>query len=271
MRLAHVARWLGGITLALLVVGALGAADKDKLSKEDRDKAEKAVKDLLESKNANGRLTAVTDEAVVKTLPDRAAFSVIFPSYPVARIAPEPFKMQNVFLVGKDGKPEQLNDTKQLEKFVKDNVTAKDESSMKSAVETWLRLSQEFHQDGFYKFAFDKDSLKITTDEGKTKIVARVNVAQGGKGDLTAVLTFDDKGKLASATEENTIKPGVRPICQATKLLDADPLVRRIAEQDILVMGRSCKDYLDEQRAKATPELQKAIDRLWKRIVDEGW
>ena len=65
--------------------------------------------------------------------------------------------------------------------------------------------------------------------------------------------------------------PGVRPICQATKLLDADPLVRRMAEQDILVMGQSAKEYLDEQRANAKPELKAAIDRIWKRIVDEGW
>jgi hypothetical protein len=62
------------------------------------------------------------------------------------------------------------------------------------------------------------------------------------------------------------LKPGPRPICQATKLLDADPVVRRMAEQDLLVMGRAARPYLDEQRAKAAPELQKAIDRVWERI-----
>src|SRR5205085_1021891 len=64
-------------------------------------------------------------------------------------------------------------------------------------------------------------------------------------------------------------RPGPRPICQATKLLDPDPVVRRMAEQDLLIMGRAVKPYLDEQRARAEPGLRKAIDRLWQRILDE--
>jgi hypothetical protein len=84
-------------------------------------------------------------------------------------------------------------------------------------------------------------------------------------------MAFDAEGVLDSVSETRAVRPGVRPICQATKLLDADPLVRRMAEQDILVMGRSAKGYLDEQRSKAKPELRKAIDRIWKRIVAEGW
>jgi hypothetical protein len=84
-------------------------------------------------------------------------------------------------------------------------------------------------------------------------------------------MLFDSDGVLDSVSETRAVRPGVRPICQATKLLDADPLVRRIAEQDILVMGRSAQEYLDGQRAKAQPRLREAIDRIWKRIVDEGW
>jgi predicted acylesterase/phospholipase RssA len=45
-------------------------------------------------------------------------------------------------------------------------------------------------------------------------------------------------GKLTKAEEKSTLKAGVRPICQPTKLLDTDPLVRRIVEKDLLVMGR---------------------------------
>ena len=66
------------------------------------------------------------------------------------------------------------------------------------------------------------------------------------------------------------LKPGPRPICHATKLLDPDPVVRAIVEQDLLIMGRAAKPYLDEQRAKASPELQQAIDRIWQRILNEG-
>jgi hypothetical protein len=59
----------------------------------------------------------------------------------------------------------------------------------------------------------------------------------------------------------------MRPICQATKLLDPDPIVRKMAEQDLLIMGAAARDYLLEQRAKAGPELQAAIDRIWERML----
>jgi hypothetical protein len=58
-------------------------------------------------------------------------------------------------------------------------------------------------------------------------------------------------------------------ICQATKLLDPDPIVRRMAEQDLLVIGKPATEYLDEQRARATPALREAIDRIWPRILIE--
>jgi hypothetical protein len=92
---------------------------------------------------------------------------------------------------------------------------------------------------------------------------------KGGNGDINVELTFDADGKLTKATEKADIKPGPRPVCHATKLLDPDPVVRAIVEQDLLIMGRAAKPYLDEQRAKAAPELQEAIDRIWQRIQME--
>jgi len=41
-----------------------------------------------------------------------------------------------------------------------------------------------------------------------------------------------------------------------------------MAEQDLLIMGPAAHDYMMEQRAKATPELQAAIDRMWERILE---
>jgi hypothetical protein len=73
---------------------------------------------------------------------------------------------------------------------------------------------------------------------------------------------------LTSVSEDNQIRRGPRPICQATKLLDPDPVVRKMAEQDLLIMGRAARGYLDEQRARATPALRKAIDRIWERILE---
>jgi hypothetical protein len=76
--------------------------------------------------------------------------------------------------------------------------------------------------------------------------------------------------KFTNILEKSAVRPGIRPVCQATKLLDHDPIVRRMAEQDLLVMGRAAKPYLDQIRATATPKLQQAIDRVWQRILNEG-
>ena len=94
---------------------------------------------------------------------------------------------------------------------------------------------------------------------------------QGGNGELTAALEYGKDGKLAKVVETAKIRPGPRPICQATKLLDADPIVRRMAEQDLLIMGLFARDYLMEQRELATPELRAAIDRVWQQIQKNGW
>jgi hypothetical protein len=37
---------------------------------------------------------------------------------------------------------------------------------------------------------------------------------------------------------------------------------RKMAEQDLLLMGTAARDYLTAQRAKSAPELQQAIDAI---------
>src|SRR6266568_6537950 len=92
----------------------------------------------------------------------------------------------------------------------------------------------------------------------------------GGEGQIDVMITLGAAGSLVQIYEKSALRPGIRPICQATKLLDRDPIVRRMAEQDVLVMGRAAKPYLDQVRATARPKLQQAIDRIWQRILDEG-
>lgn len=271
MTFARLSIFLACAVAALLFVAGGLRAD-EKADKEEQAKAERVVKEFLDDKKVTAPPMPITDEAVTKAFPGSHVFSLVFPQFPVARVPPEPFKSQNLFIVPKDGKLVHLTDTKGLEKFFKDDLKAvKDDDAAKQAAQAWLLLSVTFQQDGFFKFSVPKDSLKVAEEKGEKKASGKADVKDGGKGDLTATLTFDDKGKLTKTAEENAIKPGPRPICQATKLLDADPIVRRMAEQDILFMGRACKEYLDEQRAKASPELKQAIDRIWKRIVDERW
>ena len=209
-----------------------------------------------------------------ETFHDHILFSVLFPQYPVARVAPEPLKSSNVVAVPKklDGKPVPLTDVKELGKFFKDHARpAKNGIQIRDAVTAWLRATSELNQDGFYKFTVkagevfkDKEKEGVDTCSGE----APVEPTGGNKGEIKATLTFKD-GKLTAADTKVNLTPGVRPICQATKLLDPDPIVRAMAEQSIRILGSAAKPYLDEQRAKANAELREAIDHMWVRIVEE--
>jgi ABC-2 type transport system ATP-binding protein len=79
-----------------------------------------------------------------------------------------------------------------------------------------------------------------------------------------------ENGQKVSRLQQEQPESNPLPGGKTPKLLDPDPVVRAMAEQDILVMGRTAQEYLAEQRAKAPPELRQAIDRLWRRILEEG-
>lgn len=242
---------------------------------DDAADADAKVKEYLKGiKGAEAaRVTPLAADGMKESFPDHNLFAVLFPLYPVARIAPEPLKHANVIAVPKkkDGKPVAITDAKELEKFVKENARpVKTAAEGEETIKAYLRAYAELHQDGFYKFtvkADDKAKVDGATVTGSGQ--AAVDPAGGNKGEIKGTLTFKD-GKLATAETKVGITPGVRPICQATKLLDADPIVRGMAEQSIRVMGSAAKPYLDEQRAKASPELRDAIDRVWAKIVAEG-
>lgn len=184
---------------------------------------------------------------------------------------PEGLNTSSLFAVDKQGKIEFLKDVKLLEKFFRaHHARVTDEDGAKTVLGAWLTLTQDFHQDGFFKFdVLSKEFAVAGKDELKAS--GRAVVMAGGNGQLIANLTIDKDGKLAKADEKAEIRRGPRPICQATKLLDADPIVRHVAEQDLLIMGLPARDYLMEQRERATPELRLEIDRLWRLIQKNGW
>jgi hypothetical protein len=262
------------LTVALIAglsAACAAAADKDKPSADDIKKATKMVEDrLAELKATGGQTEVITDDSVAAALPGHTFISVLFRQYPVGRLPPKPLKPQNVFVMTPKSELALITDTKELEDYFKTSLApAKGDKEAKDAALAFLRLSQSLENDGFYTFEVIADSTKVTPEKDAKKSTARSVAMKGGNGDITVELTFDADGKLTKATETSTLKPGARPKCHATKLLDPDPVVRAIVEQDLLIMGKAAKPYLDEQRAKADPELQEAIDRIWQRIVTE--
>jgi len=255
-----------------LVALALGSASH--AGEKTGSKGEKQLAEYLaQQKITGGQVVSLAAPPLARNFPDYEFFALRFRIYPVARVMPEGMKPSNIFAVSKDGKIRHLKDEKTLEGFFRtDGPTAKNKDSASDLVVAWLSLSPEFIQDGFYKFEVSKDSGGGTNGAGVPEsVTGRAIVVGGGKGDIHTTLKFAKDGKVASASDTVKVRPGPRPICQATKLLDADPIVRRMAEADLLFMGLDARDYLMEQRAKASPALRQAIDRLWQRIQQEGW
>jgi hypothetical protein len=266
-------------TLALLITLAFAAstarAGEDTTPTADEIKqAQARLGEYLKTiKGAEAaRVTALGSDGMGPTFRDHVLFGVMFPQYPVARVAPPPLSSSNVVAVPKkkDGKPVPITDAKSLEKFFKEHgQEVKQGAAAEQTLMAWLRASAELNQDGFYQFTVKADAPKV--DGGTVTVTgsAPVDPKNGDKGQIMAALSFKD-GKMLEAATDVKLSPGPRPRCQATKLLDPDPIVRQMAEDSIRVMGSAAKPYLDEQRAKASAELREAIDRVWKRIVEEG-
>jgi hypothetical protein len=255
------------VAVSLLLGAALTVPTADA---RDSDKPEQLVKDRLkELKGEAAVVNRITDEAATRALPGNVVFAAIFRQFPIARVPPPPLAAQNIFILGADNKLNLITSAKDLETYFKSHArVSKEEANLKDVAVAWLLTAQELHQDGFYTFEVVKEATKVEATSAGKKATARSVVMKGGNGEVTVELLFDDKGKLQSASEKADLKPGPRPKCHATKLLDPDPIVRAIVEEDLLYMGRAAHDYLMEQRAKASPELQQAIDRLWQKIVE---
>lgn len=229
--------------------------------------SEKAVQDFVLARKANaGQLSPMSEPVLGKAVPRQSFFSLRFRQYPVGIAPPEGFSASNVLSVDAAGKVILIPSNKDLQAFAKGAMQASDEEAGKLAVRAWLLLSSEIVQDGFYKFQVIDESLKVNREGDKLTASGRLVVIQGGNGEIAVKLTFDAAGRLTDIQETQKIREGPRPICQASKLLDPDPLVRTICEADLLIMGRAARDYMQEQRAKASPALKAEIDRVWQRI-----
>ena len=259
---------VGGAVLASLLALGAGAA-----AAEDRP-ADLLAKKLAEFPGADrGQVIAVTEPSLTAAFSSFHFFVLRFRQYPVAVMPAGPLDANNLFVVKPDASVEPIRDTRALESFFRAALTPVTEAGQaKDAARAWLRLVQEFHQDGFFQFSIPEDSLHVSSGpSGRLQVTGRVVVTpQGGNaGEIDASLIFDTAGRLVKASATPSLKRGIRPRCQATKLLDPDPIVRGMAEEALLVLGKAAKEYLEEQRARANPELRQAIDRIWQRILSE--
>lgn len=259
------------ILLAVLYFPDAEPAPK-KLTDAERAAAEKAARAHLEKLKGNfARFATLSDEPLARALPGHAFFTVLFPQFPIGRIPPAGLKATNVFAVDRKGKVSVLSTARELEKFFAASLPAPaNDDARKDAARAAVLIGQQLHQDGFFRFKMDDGSTRAEKSGAGFVSTARSTVMSGGNGTYVATLTFSAGGKVTKLEEKAALRAGPRPICQATRLLDKDPIVRGMAEQALLYMGRPAVPYLREQYGKAKPELRRAIGHMMRRIMSAG-
>lgn len=250
-------------TLMTLTLTAAAHADVKSL----KEKVELRLKEL----HAQGySTTEITSPDVQRAFAETPLVIVRFRQYPIGFMPPEPLKVNNLFYEQK-GALSKMSTIEELKAFFFAKLPpVRSESGAREALRAWLALAEELETDGFFRFKEIASEIAPALESLIVSGGADVLPNNGDKGQIRARLTFDRAGKLRAIDHQAKLLAGMRPICQATKLLDADPVVRRMAEQDLLTLGRDAKGYLDFIRPTLSPALQGAVDRIWKRIVAEG-
>lgn len=238
---------------------------------------QKKIRKYIEKKSAGSAfptlsratLKCLDDPALANCFPNSLFYVLRFMQYPVAVPVPPELSANTLICVDCKGKISKFCSESELKAFyLESSKSIKSDSDIKIVVEAWLSCLKELVQDGMYRF--DSSTARFDLEKKADSKIARGSIAVqptgGNLGGITSILTFSKSEKLVSIESDIRIQAGIRPICQAKKLLDSDTTVRKMAEQDILIMGKSCRFYLDQQRAEAAPPLKKAIDRIWQKI-----
>ncbi len=229
------------------------------------------VEEHLKSVKAMGYTTSdVAYADVVHAFPSIPLVLVRFRQYPIGFVPPTPLKVSNLFYLEHDVLAH-VSDIENLKHFFREKLApVRGESAAAQTVRAWISLAEEIQTDGFFKFT--EPSVEVVLNDHSIVASGGVKVLpnHGDRGALNSKLTFQRNGALISIEHTGKLLAGIRPICQATKLLDADATVRRMAEQDLLTLGSSAKGYLEFIRPQLTPALRSAADQIWNQILVEG-
>ena len=176
------------------------------------DDYENLVDQYLQQMGAEGYfMTPENNAYVTPTFPEYVFFGVYFQQYPLGITPPEGLAESNVFLM--DTVTEDINfliAPEDLLAFFQANWTpppggAAQRDSLKNAAKTWLELSAQFSQDGYYRFS------PPAVEEVDGKAYGVIKVEQGGKGFLSVTMAIGPTGTL-SVEEVRQIQRGIRPL-----------------------------------------------------------
>lgn len=200
------------LSVPLIVPASPRAGEPKQPPKEAVEKGQSALKKHLEKvKGSDGQVVRIDAAPLRQLFPKDVFFAVRYRVYPVAQQIPEGMKPSNVFVFSR-GKLTHLGNDFKLDAFFKERLPAvKTDAAAKKAAQAWLWLSQEFRQDGFYKFAVADDAAKVEREAGKRTVTAKAAVTAGGEGEVEVILLFDAEGQLAAASFQHRLRPEPRP------------------------------------------------------------
>jgi hypothetical protein len=147
---------------------------------------------------------------VTTLFPDTEFCGVYFEQWPLQVEPPEGLAPSNVFYMNQ-GDPNlyYLTSPAELRTFFLENWpvvgAGANHGLLKDTAKTWLRLSQEFSQDGFYTFSKPVVEVVGTTAYGM------VEVLEGGTGYIWVTITTGPTGSL-TIVEDRHIHRGIRPL-----------------------------------------------------------
>jgi hypothetical protein len=94
-------------------------------------------------------------------------FVVRFRQFPVGRVPPQGLDVSNVFVVMPGKEPLRIGKSEQLQKFFRDQAQpVTEEKHARQAVQAWLVLLHELHQDGFYQFEVLEKEITVQRQGG---------------------------------------------------------------------------------------------------------
>lgn len=169
-------------------------------------------------KNLNGSqgglIVSIDDASVGKALPSKLFYVLQYRQYPVAQVLPEPLSYNNLLAVMPDGKVLLLADINALETLFRSSLApVKGKAGAAMALKAWLRLTQEFNQDGSYEFSIPDNAVEIRADRNGISASGKavVAAASGNRGEIKVQLIFDPAGTLTKVIENAHVIPGRRP------------------------------------------------------------
>jgi hypothetical protein len=160
----------------------------------------------------SGRIGEYSNGAVSDLFSGYRFYTMRFPAYPAARAVPEPLKTSNVFAVSESRVVTHIPDEAYLQSFFMNALPRlPNENRQRDALRAWLALVQELQQDPNFRFS-QPDSIAVTSNGDGWSVSGKIDVIQGGRGEISTTLYFDAGGNFLKAETDTRLLPGARTL-----------------------------------------------------------